>query len=63
MMMMIGDTDDDNYDDDDNDDGGQVKTGKSSLPVETCWNWRELCSPNREKNRDSTYHNSWYILI
>jgi len=44
MMMMIGDTDDDNYDDDDNDDGnddgGQVKTGKCSLPVETCWNWR-----------------------
>ena len=49
MMMMIGDTDDD--DDDGNDDGGQVKTGKSSLPVETCWNWREPCSPDKEREK------------
>ena len=46
-MMMIGDADDDNHDG--NDDGEQVKTDKSSLPVETCWNWREPCSPDRER--------------
>ena len=42
-MMMIGDADDDNR--------GQVKTDKSSLPVETCWNWREPCSPDREREK------------
>ena len=48
--MAIDDDDDDN--DDGNDDGGQVKTGKSSLPIEPC-------TPDREReNKDSTYHNS-----
>jgi len=55
VEFMINSNDDD---DDGNDDGGQVKTGKSSLPVETCWNWSEPCSPDTEKNRDRSYHNS-----
>ena len=48
VEFMINSNDDD---DDGNDDGGQVKTGKSSLPIEICWNWREPCTPDRESEK------------